>query len=370
MSDFWRSYLLCLFVFVLATPGVSNAAAHTAAAEHNRSGSRYAIEGQPNLLSAGAKAIQACQSANASAPDDCELVALNGQPIITTGAIKARLPQQAHPLYLWRYAANDSIVYLAGSIHILKPGFYPLPRQFEDAFARSDRLVFEVDTKQVPAAQMQALSLKYASLPKGQSLNALLGQTAFAALGETLGAYGVDLTLFNHLKPNFITQQLAVLALMSIGYNPDAGLEAYFRRKRGDRPILQLESVDFQLDLLFNAPLATQVQMTEATLSQMSDFERVTADLVTAWLSGDDASFIAATEAQTGETPALKAFSEALIERRNHGMANTLTGYLQQPGTYFVLIGAAHLTGDESVPALLKKAGYPGQRYASDSVVQ
>ncbi len=369
MPDFHHLRRLRWIALVLTIQVPWHTFADTATAQHEPSGSRYSSAEQPNLVNASSTAIQACQKAHTSSPDDCELVELDGAPVITTRAIKARVPDRPHPLYLWRYTANETIIYLAGSVHILKPGFYPLPRQFEDAFAQSDRLVLEVDTQQISPAQMQSLTLKYASLPRGQTLGALLGDARFAALTRTVGAYGVDLTLFNHLKPNFVTQQLAVLALMSVGYNPDAGLEAHFRRKRGDRPILQLESVDFQLDLLFNAPLQTQVQLTEATLNQMPEFEQVTADLIAAWLSGDDASFIAATEAQSGETPALKAFSEALIERRNQSMATTLVGYLQQPGTYFVLIGAAHLIGDEGIPALLGKAGYPGRRYASDAVI-
>ena len=110
--------------------------------------------------------------------------------------------------------------------------------------------------------------------------------------------------------------------------------------------------------------------MTTETLRQLPAFETVTADLVTAWLSGDDDAFLAATEAQSGDTPALQAFNKKLLTDRNYGMTDTITGYLTQPGTYFVLVGAAHLIGDEGIPALLKQRGYAPQRLTSNSALQ
>ncbi len=359
----------CAFLIAtqLGLAQVVVAADYSAVATHQPTGKTYRVEQQSNRVAASAQATQACRAAHSQDPQSCALTELADTPVITAVDIKARVSTDPHPLYLWRFEANGSTVYLAGSIHILKPGFYPLPRQFEHAFAQSDYLALEVDTTQTSPSTMQALSLKYAQLPAATKLSSVLPATTYTQLANILREYGVDLQFFEQLKPNFVTQQLAVLALLSVGYEPESGLESHFRRKRGSRPVLQLETVEFQLDLLFDVALETQVQMTEAMLTQMPNFESVTADLITAWLAGDDASFAAATEAQSGDTPELMAFSEALIEARNHGMADAVTGYLQRPGTYFVLIGSAHLIGDEGVPKLLEKAGYKSIRYQSNS---
>ena len=355
-----------LFTLTICSLAALAHADHAAVAAHP-AGQSYSSNNQANAIAASTQALQSCRAAHPQSPTKCELVSLNGKDVITTDAVKARLPEKPHPLYLWRLQANESTIYLGGSIHILKPGFYPLPKQFEDAFAQSDYLVFEVDTNQTSAAEMQALSLRYGRLPESTSLSSVLPGDTFSELKHALTDYGVNLEHFEQFKPNFISQQLAVLALLSVGYDPEVGLENHFRRKQGNRTILQLETVEFQLDLLFNVALPTQVEMTEDMLKQLPTFEETTADLVTAWLAGDDQAFLAAVDAQSGETPAVKAFNRRLIIERNYGMTDTITGYLQQPGTYFVLVGAAHLIGDEGIPALLAKAGYTPSRLSTHS---
>ena len=52
----------------------------------------------------------------------CDLISLHGQPLTTTADLKGKIPNQAYPLYLWEIRRGASVVYLAGSIHLLKPG--------------------------------------------------------------------------------------------------------------------------------------------------------------------------------------------------------------------------------------------------------
>src|SRR3982750_3195487 len=70
-------------------------------------------------------------------------------------------PLQAAPAksFVWKASGKGTVVYLAGSIHMLSPDFYPLSPAFEDAFKDSDLLVEEVDLAEMlgTEAQMQAL---------------------------------------------------------------------------------------------------------------------------------------------------------------------------------------------------------------------
>ena len=74
--------------------------------------------------------------------------------------------------------------------------------------------------------------------------------------------------------------------------------------------------------------------------------------------------------AQRGESQAVKDYNRRLIEGRNYTMTDTITGYLNQSGTYFVLVGAAHLIGKEGIPALLQSRGYQGERLLSNHQFQ
>jgi uncharacterized protein YbaP (TraB family) len=52
---------------------------------------------------------------------------------------------QSSPLSLWKIEHGQAVVYLVGSVHVLKVNDYPLPAPFQKAFDASQITVFEVD---------------------------------------------------------------------------------------------------------------------------------------------------------------------------------------------------------------------------------
>ncbi len=330
---------------------------------------RYAVHGMPSRLAASKAAQNACLTAHPTqnaASGYCELVQLGASAITSSRDIRARVPETPHPLFLWRYAAGDTTVYLAGSIHILKPGLYPLPRQFQQAFDKANTLVVEVDLNAYSPQTLQFKYSQYGLLPDGQTLGDVLSADAFNALNAIGNEYGLPVAQMARYKPAFITQQLALFALMSVGYDPEQSVERFFTQQAGNRTIEQLETLDFQLDLLFNQPLDVQRQMAADTLDQIGDFEPLTADLVTAWLAGDDQAFEKAFDTQSGTSELSQAFMRKLMDDRNVGMADKIAGYLKTGGSYFVLAGAAHYVGDNSIIRILERRGIRGQRIYSN----
>ena len=98
----------------------------------------------------------------------------------------------------------------------------------------------------------------------------------------------------------------------------------------------------------------------------MDQFENLTADMLVALMSGDDAAFREAFDAQTGNSAESTAFMEKLLDERNVGKAEKIGAYLNMPGTWFVLVGAAHYIGDNSIIRLLARRGFRGQRIFSN----
>ena len=60
---------------------------------------------------------------------------------------------------MWKVSSNTATVYLLGSMHMATPEMFPLPREVEEAFAKSDTLVVEVNInkgKQATRAEFRA----------------------------------------------------------------------------------------------------------------------------------------------------------------------------------------------------------------------
>lgn len=327
---------------------------------------RALVQGQPHDLAASVTARERCQ-AMAAPGETCEIVFLNDEHVTTGREILERVPSAPHPLFLWRYRRGPTELYLAGSIHVLKPSLYPLPRQLDTAFDRADHLVLEVNMADIDPAELQRRTLSYALLAPPQTLRTVIPPDLYARLGEHLADYGSGPEMLDAAKPAMVMNQVVILRLLALGYLPDSGLESHFLARRTHQDVLELESLDAQLDLLFNQPLDTQVVLLRETLDMEAQIEPLLSGMLVAWLSGDDAGFLEEFTAQSGDSPEAQAFSRKLLDERNAVMADRIEGLLDAApgGHYFVLVGAAHLVGDDGIVNLLARRGTMGRRIQS-----
>src|SRR5687767_13560136 len=93
---------------------------------------------------------------------------------------------------LWKVQGKTNAVYLFGSIHFLKKEFYPLPKPIEDAYAKSDVVVFETDFDKMQAPETMAKMMAAGTLPKGETLATQVSKETYQQLAtylaESLGS--------------------------------------------------------------------------------------------------------------------------------------------------------------------------------------
>jgi uncharacterized protein YbaP (TraB family) len=327
---------------------------------------------QVNRVLAAQAALANCRNTVASLPESespgvCELARMDD--IVVSPATEL-LPQAPTPLFLWRFQHDEATVYLAGTIHVLKESLYPLPQPYLDAYAATQKLVFEVDLSRYPPAEMQQQTMAYATLPE-QSLRQSLPSDTYSQLVSAGLIYGLPVGQMQAFKPMLAFQQLGLLGFISMGYDPAFGIDHYFGQlgEREAENILQLETLDLQLKLLFNQPLDVQTAVLEQALADLGDIEQSTSALVSAYFNGDDARLLSLIEEQAGEHPLTRAFNAQLLDQRNRGMARTIQAYLESDQSYFVLVGAAHTVGPRGIVALLESAGFTGTRIASNQTI-
>lgn len=328
----------------------------------------YSSKDQPNELAAATAALANCRQ-QAPQSQHCELTWLNDQALTTGASLRAKSTKKPHPLFLWRFAKGGTTLYLAGSVHLLKPSTYPLPAQLEQAFAESDNLVLEVNLDALDPTELQQAFQQRALLTDGSKLNQHLTPELSTQLATQLRRYGIDLKDLGRLKPAAITQQLAMLRLLTLGYPNNSGVEQHFLAKLDGRKVQGLETIEEQLDLLLNQPMDVQLAMLQATLEQIGLAGQQMSSMVYAWLTGDDQHILAEFKAQAGSSAAANHFYEQLLDRRNLIMASKIQKLLEVPGTHMVLIGAAHYPGQNGILNLLSKQGLQGQRIWSNQTV-
>jgi len=324
--------------------------------------------GQSNDVAAATVALQRCDAQRPVDAGLCEIHKLNSETVTRGRDILAQVPSSPHPLYLWKYQGPKSTVFLAGSIHLLKPSLYPLPIQYEQAYADTDHLVLEVNTDAYSPQDIAQQTLQIARLPAGQQLTDVLPEPMYQRLRSHLDRYGLGGAAIDGLKPSLLMNQLVVARLLALGYLPEHGVEEHYLVQVGSREVMQLETLESQMKLLFEQPMPVQVQLLADTLELEMAIEPVLTGLLVAWLSGDDAALEKLFEAQTGDSDLVRQFNEQLLDQRNVKMVERIQQIITKgEGSYFVLIGAAHYLGENGIPALLSAQGIHGRRITSDT---
>jgi uncharacterized protein len=262
---------------------------------------------------------------------------------------------------LWKVQGASNSVYLFGSIHFLKKDFYPLPKPIEDAYKQADITVFEVDLEEMKSPEAQLKMVKEGKYPEGETIKQHLPKETYdklhAHVAETMGVGSA----FDSLKPWMVAVALLGIELQKLGFDPEHGVDQYFadRARKDKKQVVALETVDLQLALFTGLSKDEEDAMLKETLQEISNFKTIFTDVIEAWKNGDTKGLDKFIVESMREHP--KIHKKLLIDR-NKEWAGKLEKLLAGPKDVFVVVGAAHLVGKDSVVDLLSKKRFKVQQ--------
>jgi len=260
--------------------------------------------------------------------------------------------------FLWRVQSKRNTVYVLGSIHLLKKDVYPLSRVIESAFEKSNVLAVEADVSDISRLDLQKL-MDSAFYPAGDSLDKHVSGKTFNLIKEETARAGLPMELVYNQKPWFLGLTLESVELMKSGYDPNYGIDKYFLSKvEGRKKISELESLDYQINLLAGLNDEEQELFLLYTLNELKILVQEVDKLVDAWKSGAVEKMESTITKSLAEDRRFYTIYDKLIYKRNRNMAQKIDGYLKTNNTYFVVVGAAHLVGDRGIIQLLMDKGY------------
>ena len=260
--------------------------------------------------------------------------------------------------FLWRIQSKKNTVYVLGSIHLLKKDVYPLSRTIEGAFEKSDVLAVEADVSDINRLDLQKL-MASAFYPASDSLEKHVSGKTFNLIKEETARAGLPMEMVYNQKPWFLALTLESIELMKSGYDPNYGIDKHFLSKaEGRKKISELESLDYQIDLLAGLNDEEQELFLLYTLRELKILVQEVDKLVDAWKSGAVEKMESTITKSLAEDRRFYTIYDKLIYKRNRNMSQKIEGYLKTNGTYFVVVGAAHLLGDKGIIQLLKDKGY------------
>jgi hypothetical protein len=266
--------------------------------------------------------------------------------------------QEARSILYRVEGASGATVYMLGSIHLLSADAYPLPQPVQRAYADAERVYFETSLDSLMARQ-QEMAMR-GMYPAGKSLRGEIPADLYAkveAEAPRLAALGVTMPVLDRMEPWMVAILFQSVEWQKAGITAEHGVDMHFsgRAKEDGKPVGGFESVEFQLGLFDNMTAEEQTAFLRQSLEDLSETADQMRRVVAAWRAGDAEAIDAIMNESVGEAPALYA---RMLTDRNAAWVPQIEQMLRGADDVLVVVGAAHLVGENSVVEMLRQRGY------------
>ncbi|MBE5765812.1 MAG: TraB/GumN family protein [Clostridiales bacterium] len=290
----------------------------------------------------------------------CILVIL----LLTTSS--AALADSHFPLYEVRMPGCSATVYLFPSIHAANESAYPLSQAVKSAYEASEYLAVECDIIAAESIANQVRMTRRIKLPDGQTVYNYVSQEVYDRVKEYLAGQGMYVDMYEQYHPYMLMSMLELAQITESGLDYEYGLDRYFLElaKDENKSILEIESVDEQMDLLMNrlSPHVWDVLLESYLPPEKETSVLMTRLMYDAMLVGDATAIsglLAMEESFVDEADAAlyAQYTDVLLTQRDAKMQLKVLEYLRENKNVFVVVGAAHVLGPTGLVDSLKEAG-------------
>ena len=259
--------------------------------------------------------------------------------------------------FLWSVEKGKSTIYLLGSIHLLPRELKTLNKAIEAGYSDSKIIVFETNIDSLSDPAFEAKVANLGLLPPGQTLEQQVSKQTYTLLQQKVGELGLQVEIFNQFKPWLCALTLTSMELQRLGFNPNYGIDKLFfdRAKQDGKDMRFLETTDDQLELFTEMSRQEEDSFLAKVLQELDTTRVKVIEMVNAWKSGDSDKLASMVKVEFEGHP--EVYARMLVER-NQKWVKQIEDLSGQDGNSLVVVGAAHLVGDDSILELLKKKGF------------
>lgn len=263
---------------------------------------------------------------------------------------------------IWTLSDDDTVVHLFGTIHLLPEDLEWRDPVLDAAFEASDTLCVETDIVGNLGLVFQT-TMQEGVFSGDERLSDHLTpkqEEDLRAIAEALGVlyHGLDVQ-----KPwNAMFSLSEALAARS-GLEPSHGVEMSLLPEAiaAGKTICEMETPVEHITSISRLPLDVQIAVLthdraefetvdDAIAASMKDID----EMVGHWLTGDVEALGEGGVDAFGHPD----FYDAILTKRNQSWVPRIEALLDEPGTKFVAVGAAHLAGADSVVTMLRDRGH------------
>lgn len=270
---------------------------------------------------------------------------------------------------------SDTIIYLFGSIHLADSNAYPLPNEVMKAYNNSNYLAVEFDTvtfnKDFDAQMNMAAKMVFSD---GKMIGDVLNPETYELLISYLEKNNSYINLYEYYKPAFFYSLVSNIAYEKSGLKSTKGIDMHFLNiaLEENKNIIEMESSDYQTEMLlsfsnelYDLLINTSIEHEEESIKEINN-------LYKAWLKGDEKELIKLLSEEdnklsSDENKLMEEYEKKLITQRNNEMTEKTNQYFEENKDVFVVVGLAHIIGDNGIKNQLEDKGYKVEKIKIDT---
>jgi len=267
---------------------------------------------------------------------------------------------------LWKISGGNLSrpSYVFGTFHFASGDMLDSIKGFNDALASCDAVLGEVEKDSLLSPRAQKLMTAAMMAPADSTLDKLYSPEGYAIVARVwdkyFGEMGVKLSQMNMLKPAAISTQLQALQALQYlkGFNANNLIDGA-AQQRGNalgKPSGGLETVEEQINMLFNSPINDQAADLLEACKNDNTFQDLSQQLIDAYDAQDlDKLLAIMSDPSVGGDDS--AEMERLVYSRNRRWAERLAQMMPER-SLMVCVGAGHLPGEQGLLQLLRARGF------------
>ncbi len=268
---------------------------------------------------------------------------------------------QAQILYKVEKPGCDKTSYLLGTHHFAPLAVLDSIAELPGILKSIDHLYGEIDMAQMKDPSLMMKYQSYLMAPADSTLDKVLTPAQLDSVRVVWNEYtggSAPLEMMYVMKPSVISTQLAALMAQKVlpELNPMEGIDMTMQTRAAElgKPIGGLETMEFQMNLLYDSPISKQVKTLMEYASNVAEEQSKAIELSEAYLNHNISRILdIMLEMENEDADA----AERLIYSRNDNWVKQLTEKMPAE-SLMVVVGAGHLPGNRGVIAGLRKAGF------------
>ncbi|MDR1285688.1 MAG: TraB/GumN family protein [Campylobacteraceae bacterium] len=256
---------------------------------------------------------------------------------------------------VWEISKDGNSLYIGGSVHILRAQDFPLPKEFNMAFNKSDTLVFEVNIDEAKDPDTVQKILRYMTLPENKTLKTVLNQKTYELLATKCKELGLPIEYMENFSPFSVVNILLVAQIGKLGFMSQ-GVDAYYHAEavQNAKKTEFLETFEFQLKLFYDFGMIGDEYVLQS-INELDDLEDVMPSLIAEWRSGTSKTIDKMQKEMKEKFPSLY---KAIVIDRNQKWLVSIEKYLSTKDVEFIIVGLGHVQSDDGLLESLKRKGY------------